>query len=126
MAPGLADFCWRVPKIPHPLLLLGDSPVGSHGQGVSWFVAIAGRRGVLDQPDIIRKHISCNRSRCIFITRVLIVDSERKTGTDRYIAERDLVPVWRDRLQRHAGEVPPARMNVRRPDAGDASLRGSW
>ncbi len=103
--------------------LLTDGSVGCDRQGVARLVAISRRGRVLDQPDIVREDIARDGSRCVFITRVLVIDSERNASPDWHVAERDLVPVRRNWCERNAVEVAPAWMYMCGPDASDACLR---
>jgi hypothetical protein len=103
--------------------LLTDSSVGRDRQGVTWLVAISRRRRVLDQAGVIRKHVAGDGSGGVFITRVLVVDSERNAGPGRHVVECDLVPVRRNWLQSYACEAPPTRVDMRGSHTSDASLR---
>jgi hypothetical protein len=103
--------------------LLTDGAVRSDCEGETWLVAVAGRGGVLDQPHVIRQHVSRDCTGRILVARVLIVHSKRDARVDGHIRERDLVSIWMDWLQRDAREAAPARMRVSRADAADARLR---
>jgi hypothetical protein len=59
-----------------PRGLLADGSVGRYGESVTGLIAVAWRRRVLDQPDIIRKDVPRHRSGRVLVTRVLVVDSE--------------------------------------------------
>ncbi len=106
--------------------LLADGSVRRDRQGITGLIAVPWRCCVLDQPDLVRKDVSRHRARGVFITRVLVVDTERHARADGHIVERDLVPVRWNWLQRYSLEAAPAGMDVSRADAVDARLRRRW
>lgn len=103
--------------------LLADGSIRRYRRRVAWLIAVARRRGVLDQPNIVREHVPCHRSCRVLVARVLIVHSERHACSDRHVVECDLIPIRRNHLERNAGETPPAWMRVRRAHARGTSLR---
>ena len=105
--------------------LLTDRSVRGSRERVARLVAVARSRGVLDQPDVVGEHVPGHRAGGILVTGVLVVDAQGHAHIDRHVGERDLVAVWRHRLERDAREAAPARMRVSDADAVDTGLRRS-
>src|SRR5829696_26713 len=78
--------------------LLRDSSTGGHGQRVAGLIAISGSGRVLNQPNVVRKHIARHSARRVLVARVLVVHPERHARADRNVGERDLVAIRRNGL----------------------------
>ena len=104
--------------------LLTDRPVRGNCERKAGLVPIARSRRVLDQPYVVHEDIPSDSACRILVARIRIVYAEGDTGSNGYVGERDLVPIWRHGLKGNPCEVAPARMCVRCPDTVDACLRG--
>ena len=106
--------------------LLRDGPGRRHHERVPGLIAVAGRRRVLDEPDVIHQNVARDRARGILIAGILVVHPERHACVDGHVREDDLVSIRRNGLQWDSGKIAPAWMNVGRADAVDARLSRGW